>query len=94
MVSGCERFYFVESGDGCYEIATDANIALSDFYSWNPAVGSNCQTLEAGVYVCIGITGPPTTITSGTPVPATPSPTQVNLQISSGYEESCADNGG
>ena len=33
--------------------------------------------MEAGVYVCIGLTGPPTTITSGAPVPAAPSPTQV-----------------
>lgn len=81
MVSGCERFYYVESGNDCYDIALDANIALSTFYTWNPALNGDCSGLEADVYVCVGITGPATTITSGTPVPATPSPTQVCFRI-------------
>ena len=33
------------SGNDCYDIAADANIALTDFYSWNPAVGSSCGGL-------------------------------------------------
>ncbi|KAL1867742.1 hypothetical protein VTK73DRAFT_4027 [Phialemonium thermophilum] len=69
MVSGCSRFYLVEGGDNCLMIAADAGIALNDFYSWNPAVGTSCQGLQAGVYVCIGTSGvPATTITSGHPV--------------------------
>ena len=79
MVSGCERFYLVQSNDNCYDIALEANIALTDFYTWNPAVGTNCSDLKSGEYVCLGTTGPLTTITTGTPIPATPSPTQVNF---------------
>jgi hypothetical protein len=71
MVSGCERFYYVESGDGCFNLAAEAGILLSDFYSWNPAVKTDCTGLQADVYVCMGISGPKTTITSGIPVPAT-----------------------
>jgi hypothetical protein len=29
MVAGCVRFYYVESGDGCYNIASEAGIALA-----------------------------------------------------------------
>lgn len=77
MVSGCERFYFVEAGNDCYDIALEAGIPLASFYSWNPALNGDCSGLQANVYVCIGLSGPGTTITSGTPVPLTPTPTQV-----------------
>ncbi|KAJ6013997.1 hypothetical protein N7540_008588 [Penicillium herquei] len=79
MVSGCERFYLVESGNDCYDIALEANIALTDLHTWNPALGSDCSSLEAGDYVCLGTSGQPTTMTSGTAVPATPSPTQTGM---------------
>ncbi|PYH98159.1 hypothetical protein BO71DRAFT_282154, partial [Aspergillus ellipticus CBS 707.79] len=69
MVSGCERFYLVEEGNDCYDIALEANIAESDFYAWNPAVGTDCSGLEAGEYVCLGTTGPAVTMTTGTPIP-------------------------
>ncbi|KAI7978781.1 hypothetical protein EIK77_004997, partial [Talaromyces pinophilus] len=68
MVSGCERFYLVEAG-----------IPLASFYSWNPALNGDCSGLQANVYVCIGLSGPGTTITSGTPVPLTPTPTQSGM---------------
>lgn len=29
MVSGCRRFYFVQPGDGCWQISFDARIDLS-----------------------------------------------------------------
>ncbi|KAH8896311.1 hypothetical protein GQ53DRAFT_743558 [Thozetella sp. PMI_491] len=70
MVSGCHRFYFVESGDGCWAIANSAQIDLNNFYAWNPAVQTDCSKLLAQYYVCIGISGPVTTITTGSPVPA------------------------
>lgn len=78
MVSDCIRFYKVESSNDCYDIALEAGVALSDFYSWNPAVNSNCSGLQSGEYVCIGISGYATTISTGTPVPVTPTPTQVS----------------
>jgi LysM repeat protein len=65
MVSNCDQFYDVVSGDGCYNIAASYGIALSDFYAWNPAVGTSCQSLFAGYYVCVGL--------------APPSPTQAGI---------------
>lgn len=55
MATNCGKFHLVVSGDGCYAIATAAGIALADFYTWNPAVGSTCATLFLSYYVCIGL---------------------------------------
>ncbi|KAI1131229.1 LysM domain protein [Nemania abortiva] len=55
MVTNCDTFHKVVSGDSCYDIAAAAGIALASFYSWNPAVGSTCATLYLGYYVCIGL---------------------------------------
>ena len=77
MISGCERFYLVQPGDGCLAIATSAGVVLSDFYTWNPSVKTDCSGLLSGFFVCIGLTGAPATITSGMPFGPTPSPVQV-----------------
>ncbi|KOS42349.1 hypothetical protein ACN38_g6782 [Penicillium nordicum] len=53
MVSGCLRFYDVQSGEGCADIASQAGVAQTDFYNWNPAVGTNCTGLQASVFVCM-----------------------------------------
>ncbi|KAL7817794.1 carbohydrate-binding module family 50 protein [Trichoderma gracile] len=55
MVKNCDKFYYVVSGDGCYDIAADNNIALNDFYAWNPAVKTDCSGLWPDYYVCVGI---------------------------------------
>lgn len=55
MVSDCDSFYYVESGDGCWAIANEYGISLDDFYAWNPAVGDDCSGLWADYYVCVGI---------------------------------------
>lgn len=55
MVSGCKTFYKVQSDDGCWAIANDNSIDLDDFYTWNPAVKTDCSGLQADVYVCIGL---------------------------------------
>lgn len=55
MVSDCNKFHFVVSGDQCGIIATNADITLAEFISWNPAVGSSCSFLDLGEWVCIGI---------------------------------------
>ncbi|KAK3901306.1 hypothetical protein C8A05DRAFT_35026 [Staphylotrichum tortipilum] len=39
MTTSCRRFYFAQSGDGCWAIANSAGINLTNFYAWNPAVG-------------------------------------------------------
>ncbi|KAH7120619.1 hypothetical protein EDB81DRAFT_700905 [Dactylonectria macrodidyma] len=55
LSSNCDSFYLVKAGDGCWAIANDHSVALSDFYDWNPAVKSDCTGLEAEVFVCVGV---------------------------------------
>lgn len=64
MVSTCNNFYLVQSGDTCASIVATAGISLADFYTWNPAVGSTCAYLGLGDYVCIGIIGSTATTSS------------------------------
>lgn len=84
MVSNCNKFDFVNKGEGCQDVADRNDVPLSQFYEWNPAVGSTCAGLWAEVYVCVGVVGgepapTPTTLTTST-VPgngvATPTPIQ------------------
>lgn len=55
MVSDCDEFYLVVSGDDCATIASGYDISLTDFYAWNPAVGSTCASLWVDDYVCVGV---------------------------------------
>jgi LysM repeat protein len=55
MVGNCKTFRKVVSGDTCQSITNSAKISLAQFYTWNPSVGSNCEYLQLGVYVCIGL---------------------------------------
>ncbi|KAL4733764.1 hypothetical protein BDV11DRAFT_175388 [Aspergillus similis] len=55
MVENCGKFYLVQAGDGCWDLANEKGIALEDFYDWNPAVGDDCSGLQADVYVCVGL---------------------------------------
>lgn len=81
MVTNCNKFYFVKSGDGCEAIATANGVSLTNFYAWNPAVGSTCRSLQADVYVCIGIVGASTSTPAPTPTNGitTPSPIQTGM---------------
>lgn len=84
MVSNCNKFYLVQSGDGCSAIATAYGISLATFYSWNPAVGTSCASLDVGDYVCVAIVGQTvTTTTSTTSTPtngiSTPTPIQTGM---------------
>ncbi|KAI3329474.1 LysM domain protein [Ustulina deusta] len=86
IASNCNKFYLVVNGDGCYDIAAAQGIALSDFYSWNPAVGSTCATLIADYYVCVGVVSGSTTTkttltmtTKTTGGATTPTPVQTGI---------------
>ena len=87
MTSNCDSFHLVASGDTCAAIASSAGITLANFYSWNPSVGTGCDTLWLGYYVCTGVsattTSVPTTTTTSTTTTttsvATPSPTQSGM---------------
>ncbi|KAH8682067.1 hypothetical protein BX600DRAFT_544498 [Xylariales sp. PMI_506] len=86
MVSNCDSFYLVQSGDTCSAIATKFGISLTSFYAWNPAVGSTCASLDLGDYICVNTVGgstatsttKATTTTSGNGV-VTPTPTQTGM---------------
>lgn len=54
LTGGCNKFYKVVSGDGCQSVATSNNVTLTDFYTWNPAVGTDCMSLQLNVWVCVG----------------------------------------
>lgn len=56
IVANCNKYHLVESGDGCASIANTYGILLSNFYAWNPAVGTSCGSLWLGYYVCVGTT--------------------------------------
>jgi hypothetical protein len=55
IVTDCDAFHLVVTGDVCGSIATAADISLTDFYAWNPTVGDTCANLWLNYYVCIGI---------------------------------------
>ncbi|KAL4986581.1 hypothetical protein BDW68DRAFT_178605 [Aspergillus falconensis] len=55
MASGCTGFYQVQSGDSCWSIETNNNIATSDFEAWNPDFGTGCANgVWLNYYYCIG----------------------------------------
>jgi LysM repeat protein len=55
MVSSCKSFYYVQSGDSCYDIAASNGIALDTLYDWNPALGGDCSGLWPEYYICVGL---------------------------------------
>jgi LysM repeat protein len=65
----CNKFHQVQKTTTCSSINNYYNLPLKDFYSWNPSVGTNCQSLLVGYWVCVSIIG----WTPPTPSPTTPS---------------------
>ncbi len=47
----CSKYYTVQSGNTCWQIAKRYNISLDTFYSLNP--GINCYLLQIGQQVCV-----------------------------------------
>jgi hypothetical protein len=60
IISTCNEFYRVISGDTCYDIALENDVPLSDFYTRNPAVKSDCSGLQADVsaWACSPLVAP------------------------------------
>ena len=67
--------------DTCSSIASDFGITLTEFYAWNPAVGSSCANLWLSYYACIGVSGITSTPASTT-VPTTPVTTTATSSLS------------
>ncbi|KAJ5391003.1 uncharacterized protein N7496_002071 [Penicillium cataractarum] len=55
MVSTCDTFYDVRSGDSCYDIADAHGVSLDYFYAWNLVVKTDCSGLQPDEYVCVGV---------------------------------------
>jgi LysM repeat protein len=51
--TGCSKYHTVVSGDGCFDIAATYGIALSQFYAWNPPVGTDCSGLWLDYSYCV-----------------------------------------
>lgn len=77
--STCVDWYYVRSNDTCQGIVDYYRglFSLSDFFSWNPDVGTSCENLLAGYFVCTGLSSTPTELpeTSATP----PQPEQTGV---------------
>ncbi|KAF6802834.1 LysM domain-containing protein [Colletotrichum sojae] len=54
MTLYCNRFYYVPEGATCAQVLAENNISMKDLFEWNPAVGSNCNSLWAHTYICVG----------------------------------------
>ncbi|KAK3342345.1 hypothetical protein B0H65DRAFT_575430 [Neurospora tetraspora] len=79
--TNCDKFHTVVAGDECQAIANKYSVSLSQFYAWNPAIGTGCSTLWAGYNVCVHTVGATTIKTTASPTStgngiATPTPTQ------------------
>ncbi|KAG5746608.1 hypothetical protein H9Q70_010692 [Fusarium xylarioides] len=80
IVSNCDKFYMVKSGEGCATVASKNGITLAEFYKWNTKVGSACTALYADAYACVSVLGhnAPTPVQTSKPSNGikTPSPIQ------------------
>ncbi|HEY1645207.1 MAG TPA: LysM domain-containing protein [Candidatus Saccharimonadales bacterium] len=50
-------YLFRKIGDSCASIETTYNIAFTEFYAWNPAIGSDCTNLWIDEAYCVSISG-------------------------------------
>ncbi|KAK3169509.1 hypothetical protein OEA41_008893 [Lepraria neglecta] len=55
IASDCDQYYTIASGDSCAKIESQYNDTFAELYSWNPAIGNNCQNLWVGYAVCVGV---------------------------------------
>lgn len=51
----CTKWVLQKNGVYCADMAKAAGITLAQFYTWNPAVGTNCGGLWAGYAYCVGV---------------------------------------
>ncbi|KAJ5591397.1 hypothetical protein N7450_005369 [Penicillium hetheringtonii] len=61
IVSNCDGFYQVASGDQCDTIAAKYGISEAQFKSWNTQVDAKCSNLWLDYYVCVHVPGATTT---------------------------------
>ncbi|KAF4453305.1 hypothetical protein F53441_4035 [Fusarium austroafricanum] len=78
----CNKFHQVKSTTTCASIRDYYKLPLKDFYSWNPSVGSSCQSLLVDYWVCVSIVGwkppAPSPTSAGNGI-STPTPIQTGM---------------
>jgi LysM repeat protein len=82
IVSNCNKFYKIVSGETCATIESSKGVTDADFKKWNPYINSACTNLWLGYNVCVGVPGSqPITTTKimTTTTPSGPTPTQSGI---------------
>lgn len=68
MVKTCNKFHFVEKDEVCDTIIRKyGTFTFSQFFAWNPSVGSNCAGLWVNTWYCIGVPGSTTPTVTAKP---------------------------
>ncbi|KAM0335264.1 hypothetical protein ACHAQA_000308 [Verticillium albo-atrum] len=55
LVANCKKFELVAEGDTCAAVAKRRGISIKQLTDWNPSIGSDCKSLWAKAYACVGI---------------------------------------
>ncbi|KAJ5788836.1 uncharacterized protein N7518_005847 [Penicillium psychrosexuale] len=55
IASNCNEYYTVVSGDSCAAVEGAFEITFAQLYEWNPVIGSDCQYLDVGYAICVGV---------------------------------------
>jgi hypothetical protein len=53
--ANCDKYHMVVDGDSCSAIESEYDITFAQLYTWNPAIGSDCNALVIGYAVCVGV---------------------------------------
>jgi hypothetical protein len=51
------KWHYVSDNDTCASIFAEFGLTAAQFYSWNPATGSKCDSMGRKTEVCVGISG-------------------------------------
>ncbi|KAL4877580.1 hypothetical protein BJY04DRAFT_230540 [Aspergillus karnatakaensis] len=54
-IDSCSKWHLVSSGDSCWSIEQEHGVYAAEFARWNPYVGSGCEALWLGYFVCVGV---------------------------------------
>ncbi|KAK1622585.1 LysM domain-containing protein [Colletotrichum phormii] len=90
MVTNCNKFHWVSTGNTCDQIYNYEQITLADFVKWNSNVGSDCTGMWAEVNVCVGVIGGSTPTTTTQPTTTTaPAGVQTSQPTQPGMVTNC-----
>jgi len=53
LSKSCTKLYTVAAGASCAGIEQQFNVTFNQLLQWNPAIGTNCESLWVGFAVCV-----------------------------------------